>query len=352
MNFDHARFVPRVARTVLARNTYGFVLLVVFVFSGDRNAFAQDTTAANQEAPATKQSARSPAPTFEDISYGPHERNKLDLWLAKSDKPTPMLIFIHGGGFTAGDKRGIRGKAAIADCLAAGVSFASINYRFREHAPIQEILRDAARAVQTIRSRAQEWNIDPDRIASFGGSAGAGTSLWLAFHDDLADPQATDPVLRQSSRLTAAGSLNGQATYDLREWPAVLGKTEFDRPASEWGAFYGFKSEEDGNTAAADKIMKDCSMLGLITKDDPPVAVACGMEDGKVTDRGHYLHHPKHSTAIADRCKENGIECLAVLVDQKPNDATKGKVAQQDRTSQQDEVVHFLIEKLKAPAKK
>lgn len=311
-------------------------------------AIAQDTAVKKGEpskadAPAKVDTSK---PTLENVSYGPHERNVFDLWLAKSDRPTPLLIFIHGGGFVQGDKAGIRKNPMVAKCLAEGVSFASLNYRFREHAPIQDILRDAARAVQTIRSRAKEWNIDPDRIASYGGSAGAGTSLWLAFHDDLADPNSSDPVLRQSSRLTAAGSLEGQASYDLRDWEKILGPSEFARPVDEWISFYGFKSEDEIKTEDADRVMKDCSMIGLISKDDPPVAVACTFASGEFKDRGHYVHHPKHSTAIGERCKENGVECLVLVTG-----AANG--GDNDRANQQQRVVQFLIDKLKAqPAAK
>jgi len=281
--------------------------------------------------------AEQPAPSLIDVAYGPHERNVLDLWQAKSDAPTPLLVFIHGGGFVNGDKRGIRNNSAVKQSLDAGVSFASINYRFRQHAPIQDILRDAARAIQFIRLNAKKWNLDPARIASYGGSAGAGTSLWLAFHDDLADPQADDPLFRQSTRLTAAGSLNGQASYDLRDWRGLLGETPFERPSSEWLAFYGFDSPAELESPVSDKIMRDCSMLGLISADDPPVAVACGQTGGEVRDRGHYLHHPKHSTAIAERCKATGVNCLLLLKDD--GNAT--------RDGQSSAVVAFLIEKLK-----
>jgi acetyl esterase len=288
--------------------------------------------------PAVAAEPKGAAPDVENAAYGPHERNVLDLWKAKSDKPTALLVFIHGGGFINGDKSQVRGRAVIRQCLDAGVSFASINYRFREHAPIQDILRDAARAIQYIRSRAADWNIDPARIACYGGSAGAGTSLWLAFHDDLADPQSSDPVLRQSTRLAAAGSLNGQVSYDLRDWVTVLGASPFQRPESERLQFYRFASAAEEATAEADKIMKDCSMIGLISADDPPVAVACSMPSGDYQDRGHYVHHPKHSTALADRCKQSGIECLLILSDKE----------QGDRVDQTSKVVAFLIEKLRA----
>lgn len=164
-----------------------------------------------------------PAADLRDVKYGSHERNVLDFWFAKNtNAAAPLIVFIHGGGFVGGDKSKKLSPAALREALNGGAAFMSINYRFREHAPVQDILRDAARAIQFVRAKAGRFHIDPKRIASFGSSAGAGTSLWLAAHDDLADPKAADPVLRQSSRISAVGSLNGQATYDLREWDGVI----------------------------------------------------------------------------------------------------------------------------------
>jgi len=283
-----------------------------------------------------------PRPTIENASYGPHPRNVLDLWQAESDRPTPLLVFIHGGGFVQGDKSGVHKNPVVKRCLDAGVSFATINYRFREHAPLQDILRDAARAIQFIRSRAAEWNIDPERIASYGSSAGAGTSMWLAFHDDLADPGATDPVLRESSRLVAAGSLDGQASYDLRDWDAIVGASPYQRDAAELLKFYDFASADEAATPAADRIMKDCSMLNLISKDDPPVVIACAIPNEEPASRGDYVHHPKHSIALAERCKESGVECRLIL-----HDEIAG-----DRPRQASLAVAFLLEKLKSPAAK
>ncbi len=279
--------------------------------------------------------ADSPPPTYENIAYGPHERNVLDLWLAKSDKPTPLVIFMHGGGFRRGDKEGVRGRPVIQQCLDAGVSFASINYRFLEHAGLPDILRDAGRSIQFLRSRAGDWSLDPQRIAIYGSSAGAGTSMWLAFHDDLADPSSDDPVLRQSSRPTAAGSLDGQVSYDLREWNHYVGAAPYERPPADFLAFYGFKNQAESETPTADRVMKDCAMIHLISSDDPPVAIACARPDGPSADRGHYLHHPKHSTALADECKDKGVECLLVL-----------QTDTADREKQAERVVGFLIEKL------
>ncbi len=186
-------------------------------------------------------------PTFADIAYGPHERNKLDFWKADSDTPTPIVVFIHGGGFVSGDKGQASKDKIRTDCLAAKVSYASINYRYRTTAPIQDVLRDCARAVQFLRSKSTEWNIDKSRVGCYGGSAGAGTSMWLAFHDDLADPNNADPILRESTRISCAASNSGQFSYDIVKWVDAFGKENADRfgDLQKPNEFYGLKNMDE-----------------------------------------------------------------------------------------------------------
>ncbi len=265
--------------------------------------------------PTADTTASGTAPTFANAAYGPDERNVLDFWKAKSDRPTPVVVFIHGGGFRAGDKSMASRAGLLQQCLDAGVSYAAINYRYRTTAPIQDVLRDCARAIQFLRSKATEWNIDKSRIASHGGSAGAGTSLWLAFHDDLADPQSADPVLRESSRLACAGSASGQFSYDILKWTDAFGEETVRRFGKEDDApgFYGLKSDEELRGPLGAKLRADCDMLGLITRDDPPVFLSASRAGGEITDRGAYLHHPKHSQLIYDRCRELGVTAIADL---------------------------------------
>lgn len=268
--------------------------------------------AAGKAAKSSK-AAGGPDPTLADVRYGPHERNVLDFWRATSDQPAPLVVFIHGGGFVSGDKSKVRGDRILRQCLEAGVSFAAINYRFRTAAPIQDVLRDCARAIQFLRSRAAEWNIDKSRVASFGGSAGAGTSLWLAFHDDLADPGSADPVLRESTRLVCAAANACQFSYDILRWEELFGPAarKFDRAGEDHPAFYGLKTEAELRGPLGARLRADCDMHGLISKDDPPVFLASPLPGGEVTDRGHLLHHPLHAKAIHDRCREVGVVCVA-----------------------------------------
>ncbi len=286
----------------------------------------EDKSASTETAPVTpagskssqraaKKARRAAGPVIKrdhaDVSYGSHPNNKLDLWLAKSDKPTPLIVFIHGGGFVGGDKSSVSG-VALKQCLDAGVSFASINYRFRTEAPINIVLRDTARAIQFLRHQRKEYNLDPTRVAAFGGSAGAGASLWLAFRDDLADPKSDDPVRRESTRLTAAASNAGQASYDILKWRDVLGSDEAMRfyPQSTWPAFYGLKTLDELQTEKGQQLRADVDMLGLITRDDPPVWLGAGTGHDALANKGDTNHSPKHSEAVKKRCDEVGVTAV------------------------------------------
>src|SRR6202035_1050212 len=111
----------------------------------------------------------------------------------KSEKPTPVVICIHGGSWIGGDKSSY--YVRVKTYLDAGISLATINYRLMKQAndekvvpPVKAPLEDAARAVQFVRSKASAWNIDKKRVGATGGSAGGASTLWRAFHDDLGHP--------------------------------------------------------------------------------------------------------------------------------------------------------------------
>ncbi len=251
-------------------------------------------------------------PTEENVAYGPHERNVLDFWKAAGEGPHPLVIFIHGGGFTGGDKSKWRESKELRRLLDKGVSCAAINYRFRKDAPIQDILRDAARAVQFLRTKSGAWDLDKTRFAGLGGSAGAGTSLWLATRDDLADAKSKDPVLRESTRLQAAVLLATQATYDLTRWESFLGPSDptWWTSPNEAAEFYHFTVAADLEKPEAKPILEECDMLTWISKEDAPVFVNNLGPDGPSQNRNHYLHHPEHARQIELACEAAGVECL------------------------------------------
>ncbi len=156
----------------------------------DEKAEGKSRPEAKVKAVTQKQSVPAPpAPTMSDVSYGSHQKQVLNFWKADSDEPTPLLFFIHGGGWQRGNRSSVNSLLPV--MLKNGVSVVSIEYRFIAEAvaekvepPVKAPLLDAARALQFVRSKAGEWNIDKTRIAASGGSAGACSSLWLAFHQE------------------------------------------------------------------------------------------------------------------------------------------------------------------------
>src|SRR5262245_39718745 len=123
--------------------------------------------AAGQDRPGS--STAKPQPDAENVKYGPHERNVLDLWLAKSTSRTPLVNFIHGGGFRQGDKSALAAERLKA-YLDSGFSVAALNYRLTDKAPAPAAYLDGARALQFLRANAAKWNLDGRRVASTGGS--------------------------------------------------------------------------------------------------------------------------------------------------------------------------------------
>lgn len=246
-------------------------------------------------------------PTYKDVAYGPHERQKLNFWQAKSDRPTPLLVQIHGGGWINGKKT----EAVNAQVLADGASYCSINYRLAATDILPAPVHDAARAIQFLRTKAKEWNIYPDKIVVTGGSAGAASSLWLAFHDDLRDPDNPDPILRQSSRVAGAIAMSGQTTLDPFVIEERIGTAGTSHPMV-WQTV-GAKSPEDlkTNWSRFKNLSLEFSALSHVTKDDPPVFLKYGkflpvpVEKGK----GDGIHHAAFGIMLKDKCDQVGTEC-------------------------------------------
>jgi hypothetical protein len=267
-------------------------------------------------------------PDLENVAYGPFERNVLDLWKAPSAQPTPLVIFIHGGGFVQGSKEVIRetaGMKIISKCLQNGVSVAAINYRYATTTRLDTVLLDCARAVQYLRFRAGEWNIDKDRIAAYGSSAGGGASLWLGVHPDLADPVNEDPVLHESSRLMAVGHLNSQATYDVDQWAEII------RVPSTWANemnfndyknFYKVNAWEDIYDPDIAQLRAILDMPAFIDPSDPPMYLRNMNPDTDPLNAGAVIHHPRHIYYLQEEFNKSGIESALVDALTPQNDRT------------------------------
>jgi acetyl esterase/lipase len=262
-----------------------------------------------RQVPAQEGKPAKPSPDLKDVKYGPHARNVLDLWKAKSDAPTPVVVYIHGGGFQAGDKSSVP-LPLLRHCLKAGISVAAINYRLSQQAPFPAPMLDGARAVQFLRHQSKDYHLDPRRVAATGGSAGAGISLWVGFHDDLADPRSDDPVARQSSRLTCMGVLGAQTSYDPRWIKKVIGGRAHEHPALR--PFYGLKPGEL-DSPRAHKLYEEASPINHLSAGDPPAFLIYNEPKGPLPEDakpGQGIHHPRFGVALKEKMDPLKIECV------------------------------------------
>ena len=239
----------------------------------------------------------------------------LDFWKAESDAPTPLAFVIHGGGWQGGEKERLHRFAAASELLKAGISVVAINYRYVKQAeaegikpPVKAPLHDAARALQFVRSKAGEWNIDKQRIGAAGGSAGACSSLWLAFHDDLADPTSDDPVARESSRLWCAAVIGAQTTLDPQQMKAWTPNSRYGGHAFGLGNFAQF-------LAGREKILPwiaEYSPYALVSKDDASVYLIYGAPPAIGQEQRDPTHTANFGLKLQEHCAEVGVDCQLV----------------------------------------
>ena len=308
-----------------------------------RNIFVREINAEESKRELAL-NAKLPNPTHYDVAYGSHPKQVFHFWKAESDKPTPLLFFIHGGGWSGGGR--LSGLSALLpSMLSEGISVVSVEYRFIVEAtadgvspPVKGPLHDAARALQFIRSKATEWNIDKQRIGASGGSAGACTSLWLAFHPDLADSNSSDLIARESTRLFCAAVNGAQTTLDpaqMKEWT----------PNSTYGGHaFGFKGDPSSKLSAFDEFFSkretilpwiaEYSPYALVTADDPPIYLSYATAPALGQNQKDPTHSANFGIKLREHCIAAGVPCELFYPDAPEVKHSTAK--------------EFLIEKLKA----
>ncbi len=261
---------------------------------------------------------------YKDISYSQFKEDVFDIFLPASKQPAALLLYIHGGGFIQGDKNlPYRGDGAlVSSLLSKNIAFASINYRFitEDGEGVLKCLNDSKRALQFIRHYSKSLNIDKNNIVLMGGSAGAGTSLWLGLNNDMADKKNADPVLRESTRVKGIVALNTQADYDVLEWHNNVFKEYLSQGLDQKYilrlgtekrvlGFYGFKDINEINSKAAKAYRDKLNMLKVMSSDDPELYVENVSIPYKMpTKLGELEHHPLHAKALMDRAKATNLK--------------------------------------------
>ena len=269
---------------------------------------------------------KAQTPTASDVPYGTHARNVLDFYQAESTAPTPVLVYFHGGGFVKGDKGKCASSSILRKCLASGISVVGANYRFvvdrpgEPGAPFPAPMLDGARVIQFVRTKAVEWQIDPDQIALIGSSAGACISIWVAVHDDLANLDSSDPVAQQSTRVSGVIAQHGQTTLDPRVILTHIGGSQ--KIHSSMVPLFAATSMDDLDQPEFRKLIEEASALRYVTADDPPMYLQydkidlAGTPLPESASASISIHHPMFGKLMLDQYEPLGLRCVLSSKDQ------------------------------------
>jgi acetyl esterase/lipase len=183
--------------------------------------------------------AEMPNPVFRlsNLAFLPAERSeRLDLYVpyARDFKVRrPGVLFIHGGGFTAGDKAEFRSASVSADLARAGYVVVSCNYVLgaKDKPGVwPRNLADCRDAVRWMRTNAEALGLDPDRIAVAGGSAGGYLALMVGLSDDKTGPGG-DPQAKYSAKVSAVIDLYGVVNFSKHGKGVVPGVSAAEQAA-------------------------------------------------------------------------------------------------------------------------
>ena len=314
-----------------------FLALILFSFGcskKEENPVTPSTNITYSNSPFDLQGIN--AKFAKDIAYDSKARTQFDIWLPNSNNPTGLVIYVHGGGFTSGDKDFVYAVQSggvwdfptdIRYLLQNNIAFATVRYTYLnntgETEGVKKPMSDVRRALQYIRSRAKDFNIDKTKIVLAGNSAGAGTSLWIALNNDFANAASSDPVLRESSRVKGVVARETQASYNIEDrwvnnvfadykltWSQIL--------SNETGniqKLYGVSSNAQYESAAIDAYRAEVDMLSLMSVDDPEIWINNTLRD-VVNPYNPYSadipsHHAFHARELKKRADAVGVKNVA-----------------------------------------
>ena len=211
---------------------------------------------------------------FRDLAYviNGHERQKLDLYLPAQGEKFPLLIWIHGGAFRTGSKGGSRADRLPFDYLSRGYAVASINYRLSQHAIFPAQIEDCKAAVRWLRAQAGRYNLDPNRFAAWGLSAGGHLSAMLGTDGQVNELEVGEN-LGFSSRVQAVVDYFGPTDFlqmDSQRLPHGMVHDTPDSPESE---IIGGPIQENKEKVAR------ANPITYVTRAAPPFLIVHGDQD-------------------------------------------------------------------------
>ncbi|MBI5028975.1 MAG: alpha/beta hydrolase fold domain-containing protein [Chloroflexi bacterium] len=231
--------------------------------------------------------------TLRDVTYCSPDGipQKMDVTYPKSasDKPMPTTVYIHGGGWTSGDKGNGAGTADMKELLNRGYILVSLDYRLAPEYKWPAQIVDVKCAIRHLRANAATYKIDPNKIGVWGGSAGGHLVSMLGTTDKSAGFDVGE-YADQSSRVQAVVDLFGPSDLPamLTGQSQVVGKKVFDASSRD------------------DPVLVNASPVTYISSDDPPFLILQGDQDQVVP--------MEQSQILYDKLKAGGVTATLVIV--------------------------------------
>jgi acetyl esterase/lipase len=245
---------------------------------------------------------------IKDILYGDAangEDNLLDLYLPSGTTgPIPVIIWIHGGGLTTGDKSmGAQGLPLAAN----GFAIASINYRLTPDYYLPTQLHDAKAAVRWVRANASQYNFDTNNIGVIGGSAGAMLTASVGTSGDVAEVEGdVGDNLGYSTRVHAVVPMAG--IYDLFNFfQGQVNSCTVGDMGSENRCYLEYFVGCSLVYQSCWDAVRQGSAISYVSADDPPFLTLIGSEDE--TPHGLEDHQNFHQALL-----DAGVDSTLTIV--------------------------------------
>lgn len=247
---------------------------------------------------ATKKQCKVRAADFENVSYGSHYKNKVDVWLPKNAKnKTPAVVYFHGGGWTTGAMEDRFVEKSLDKLLDKGVAVICADYRYLQDAedadifpPVSATMADCAAAVKFVKQNAARWNIDPEKIAVSGGSAGACSALYLGFSG-------------AAGKIAAVGVNVPQTSLDPAEMKSWIADIDYGQRAFGYKSFAEFLANREKALPSIQKY-SPAYLAKNVEKAKTPSLVILQNEGLK-----DAVHSPVFCEKFAEICADRKIDC-------------------------------------------